>query len=103
MLYRQPAVAGDQLALQDGTYDWSVVANAEALDAAAADGWHLTPADAKGAHEAAQAEQEAEAPVDDTPPTRAELEAKAHDLGLKFDGRWGDKKLADAIASALKD
>ena len=41
-------------------------------------------------------------PADDAPPTRAELEAKATELGLKWDGRWGDKRLSDAIAAALK-
>lgn len=99
MLYRQPAVGRDALALQDGAYDWSTVADAAGLDAALSEGWHLTPADA---NEAAQAAQQPEEPADDAPPTRAELEAKAADLGLKFDGRWGDKKLADAIAAALK-
>lgn len=100
MLYRQPATSSDALALQDGAYDWRIVADDAGMDAAMADGWHLTPSEAKAAQEA---EQEPEAPVDDTPPTRAELEAKAHELGIRFDGRWGDKKLYDAIAAALKD
>ena len=39
---------------------------------------------------------------DDAPPTRAELEQKAAELGIKFDGRWGDKRLGEAIAAALK-
>jgi hypothetical protein len=34
-------------------------------------------------------------------PTRAELEAKAFELGIKFDKRLGDKKLAAAIEKAL--
>jgi hypothetical protein len=41
-------------------------------------------------------------PADDAPPTRAELEAKAAEMGLKFDGRTSDRKLAQAIADALK-
>ena len=35
-------------------------------------------------------------------PSRADLEAKAAEIGLKFDGRTPDKKLAAAIAAASK-
>lgn len=34
-------------------------------------------------------------------PTREELEQKATELGLKFDGRTSDKRLAALIAEAL--
>lgn len=40
--------------------------------------------------------------TDSAPPTRAELEAKATELGLKFDGRTSDKTLATKIQSALE-
>jgi hypothetical protein len=40
-------------------------------------------------------------PDDDAPPTREELEAKAVELGLKFDGRTSDRKLGLMIAEAL--
>ena len=40
---------------------------------------------------------------DNAPPTRDELERKARELGIKFDGRWGDRRLADAIEAKLKD
>ena len=40
-------------------------------------------------------------PDDDAPPTRAELESKATELGLKFDGRTSDRKLGLMIAEAL--
>lgn len=59
---------------------------------ALADGWHETASAALAAAE----------PADDAPPTREELEAKATELGVKFDGRWGDKRLSDAIAAKLK-
>lgn len=39
---------------------------------------------------------------DNAPPTRAELETQAKSMGIKFDGRISDKKLLDAIESALK-
>ena len=41
------------------------------------------------------------APEDDAPPTRAELEAKATELGIKFDGRTKDKKLGQLIQDRL--
>lgn len=41
-------------------------------------------------------------PADDAPVTRAELEQKARELGLKFDGRTTDKRLGDMIAAKLK-
>ena len=40
-------------------------------------------------------------PQDDAPPTREELEAKATELGIKFDGRTKDKKLGQLIQDKL--
>jgi hypothetical protein len=40
-------------------------------------------------------------PEDDAAPTRAELEAKAKELGIRFDGRTGDKKLGQLIQDRL--
>ena len=40
---------------------------------------------------------------DDAPPTRAELEAKANELGIRFDGRTKDKKLGQLIADRLAE
>ena len=62
------------------------------------------------AEAAAQAEPQAEpqavevvdtVPEDDAPPTREELEAKAKELGIRFDGRTGDKKLGQLIQDRL--
>lgn len=39
--------------------------------------------------------------VDDAPPTREELEIKATELKIKFDGRFSDRKLAQLISEAL--
>lgn len=92
MLYR----AGSGVVV-DGSACAALVVHGEAEQAAAlADGWGFT-LDAATAATAAP-----EVPADDAPPTRAELEAKATELGLKWDGRWGDKRLSDAIAAALK-
>ena len=38
---------------------------------------------------------------DDAAPTRAELEAKATELGIRFDGRTKDKKLGQLIQDRL--
>ena len=40
--------------------------------------------------------------TDDVPPTRAELEAKAAELGLKVDGRWSDRRLMAELTKALE-
>ena len=50
----------------------------------------------------AAAPVEADAPDEDAPPTRAELEAKATELGIPFNGRTSDKKLSGLIATALQ-
>jgi hypothetical protein len=80
-----------------------------------AEGWCTSKADALGAKSAdakppvpvAAADAPAiDAPAldvsdDDAPPTRAELEAKAAELGIKVDKRWSDKTLAERIESLL--
>jgi len=56
----------------------------------------------------AQAKAQAEKPVEtsvpdeNAPPTRKELEAKATELGIPFNGRTSDKKLSGLIATALQ-
>jgi hypothetical protein len=55
----------------------------------------------------AKAEAAAVVPVvqadEDAPPTRAELEAKATELGIRFDGRTRDKKLGQLIQDRLSE
>lgn len=41
--------------------------------------------------------------IEDAPPTRAELEAKATELKIRFDGRTKDKKLGQLIQDRLTD
>jgi hypothetical protein len=50
---------------------------------------------------AAKVVQIVEVPEDDAPPTRAEMEAKATELGIRFDGRTKDKKLGQLIQDNL--
>lgn len=46
---------------------------------------------------------QAPVPDDDAPPTRAELEQKARELGVKFDGRTTDGALLRRINAAMKE
>lgn len=85
-LYR----AGGAEKLDAGMFTTVLVLDAEQQAARLADGWHET-------QEAALAAKQA----DEDKPTRAELEQKASELKLKFDGRTTDKKLGDLIAAKL--
>jgi len=80
-----------------GTYSYKGVQDADEHASALADGWFATLPEAIEGKPT-----EAPAPAADAPPTRAELEQKATELGIKFDGRTGDKKLAEAIAAKVK-
>jgi len=60
------------------------------------------------AEQAAAAEAKAQEvvdiePADDAAPTREELEAKATELGIRFDGRTKDKKLGQLIQDRLSE
>lgn len=48
-------------------------------------------------------EPEPESVDDETAPTREELEAKATELGIRFDGRTKDKKLGQLIQDRLSE
>lgn len=75
-----------------GTFDYKGISTQEQFDAALTDGWLASYAEL---YEQPQAD-------DSAPPTRAELEQKAKELGIKFDGRTSDKKIGELIAQALK-
>lgn len=94
-LYRMPGREPHELG---GITSMLVHSQAE-LDAQLADGWFASAPEAKAAFDAAQKKP----PSDDEPPTREELETKAAELGLKFDGRTSDKKLRDMIAAAIEE
>lgn len=83
MLYK----VGGPHDIHGGAFDTLLVGDAGALEAALADGWHETTT-------------QAAAPVEE-PPTRAELEQKAEELGIKPDGRWSDKRLAAEIEAKM--
>lgn len=56
---------------------------------------------AKAQAQAPAVEIASEIPDDNAAPTRAELEAKATELGIRFDGRTKDKKLGQLIQDRL--
>lgn len=95
----------------------TLIVDDEAGEAAAlVDGWFVTTDEATAAAEAdraakaqALADAEAKAIADAqaaadavAKPTRAELEQKATELGLTFDGRTSDRKLGELIAAAVE-
>jgi hypothetical protein len=107
MLYR----AGGVEQIHDGRFSTLIVADEQALNAALADGWFLTTPEAVAADEAvkqlaatAAAEKAAAeiATLKAAPPTRPEMEQKATELGVKFDGRTSDRKLLAMIEAALE-
>ena len=89
----------------NGTYDFTGVVDAEDLAKKLADGWYPS---IEAAVEAKKPQQKPVEPVsspvldDNAPPTRNELESKATELGIKFDGRYSDKRLSQLIEEALK-
>lgn len=100
MLYK----AGGPHDIHGGKFDTHIVHDVDELDTALAGGWHKTTPEAKAA--AAKPVSTAAAsstaiPDDNAPPTRAELEQKARELGIDFATNIGDKKLAERIDAAL--
>jgi hypothetical protein len=84
-----------------GTYDFTGVNNAEELEAKLKEGWFSSLPEAiepKKVEPIVEVTKE----HDVNPPTRKELEEKATELGIKFDGRFSDKKIAQLIEDALK-
>ena len=95
LVYKSP---GSQYGPEGKTYSWAGVKTQEELDGKLADGWHLTMSEAITPK---QTEIKVEIPEDTSEPTRSELEEKATQLGLKFDGRTPDGKLGQKIVDAL--
>lgn len=109
MLYR----AGGAEPIHGGHFSTLIVSDEAEEGAALADGWFVATDEAAEADRVAKAKalEEAEAAaiasaqavVDaNAQPTRAELEQKATELGLPFDGRTSDRKLRDLIAAAIE-
>ena len=82
-----------------GFYDHTPVENEAEYEAALKAGWFATMPEALAPP--APADNNA-SPDDNAPPTRAELEAKAKELGIEFSPNIGDKKLLERIQAALE-
>jgi hypothetical protein len=80
-----------------GSYDYTQAVSQEHFDTLLTRGWFPSYAEAKiGKIEAPEVIDEV------SPPTREELEDKARELGVSFNARTSDKKLAERIAEALE-
>ena len=118
LVYRAP---GSSQHSSGGRYRYRGAANQAEYDALLAEGWHSTilaavvaAGDRAFAHNRkpagllakARAKLAEQAPVvkaeDDAPATRVEMEAKAIELGIKFDGRTTDARLLAKITEALR-
>lgn len=78
-----------------GAYDFAAANDQEELDAKLADGWFTTLPEAINAHDKPAVKS------DGAPPTRAELETKAKELGIKFTSKTTDAELGSSITKAL--
>lgn len=81
--------------------DYKLVSDDKEYDSALSDGWFHGVLEAKGPKKV-EVKEEVKAPEDKSAPTRHEMELKAKELGIKFDGRTSDAKLLKMIADHLK-
>jgi hypothetical protein len=103
ILYRTP---GPHKKPRAGTYAYTGAADLNEFDALTAKGWFPSYEEAAASKMASKIVAAAEA-LDDaldtvSPATRDELEAKAKELGVSFNARTSDKKIAERIAEALE-
>lgn len=87
---------GGQHHCKGGMYQYMSVQSDDELEVAIADGWFMSI-------DEAMAEAHNEESLDDVPPTREEMEIKARELDLKFDGRTSDRKLLEMINAAISE
>lgn len=118
MVYRCP---GANFGPNGTTYDSLGVDDEEQLRASLINGWEKSLIEAVSNYldagkrdesvvdvmpgvDAGHAEEGNEADQGDanSPPTREELEQKANELGIKFDGRTTERKLLEKIEEALR-
>jgi len=88
MVYKVP---GKTLGNGGITFDYEIASDEESEQSLIKDGFYST----------LQAAIDGDIPSDESQPNREELEAKATELGLKFDGRTSDRKLGVLISEAL--
>ena len=103
IMYRVP---GPHKKPRGGTYKTTGAADKAEFDELLKKGWFPSYEEAAAGKIAGKIIEAAEAfedAVDEmSAPTRDELETKAKELGVSFNGRTSDKKLAERIAEALE-
>ena len=103
IMYRTP---GPHKKPRGGTYAYRGAADQAEFDALKAKGWFASYEEAVAGKHAAKIVEAADAfqdAIDEvSEPTRDELETKAKELGVSFNARTSDKKLAERIAEALE-
>jgi hypothetical protein len=113
MVYRSPATKPHNTCVDrktGKTYEHKVVDGASEadeqseVDQALESGWFGSPAEAIAASEIPVLTETVNTsiPSDDAPPTRAELEEKANELGVVFDSKMKDKTLLKKIKQAIE-
>lgn len=85
MLYK----LGNHIEIEGSRFEYAIVEEAE-VDTKLKEGWHLTTTEAKKVDS-----------NNDGDITRDELEFKAKELGIKFDGRMSDRNLLAKIEEKL--
>jgi len=107
LVYRSP---GTHRGPSGKSFDCRGVKSQEEMDAKLASGWFRTLAEAVNPETNAinSIKTEPAAPEiiqeeENRPPTRAELDQKATELGIKLDGRIGDKRLLILINEKLNE
>lgn len=107
LVYKCP---GEHHAHDGATYKYKSASSQEELEKLCADDWHDSLVKAVEAFKAPEVEvKEPEIVVEEdqsqanknAPPTREEMEVKAKELGIKFDGRTSDAKLLKLINASL--
>lgn len=89
MLYKVGGTSPQQV--QEGVVGTMIVNDVSEEDDAAEDGWHRTTIEAFDADKSSKSE-----PAEESQ-SRTDLEKKAASLGLQYDGRISDKKLAALV------
>lgn len=104
IVYKTP---GPHKRPRGGTYAYCGAKDKAEFDALIAKGWAASYEEAvagKRANEIIATAEAFEDAIDEvSEPTRDELETKAKELGVSFNGRTSDKKLAERIAAKLED
>ena len=77
----------------------------DALQAALADGWHVSLLEAAEAflRKPEPVREPEQTPADNAPPTRDEMLEQAKRINLKVDRRWNDETLLNAIVAKMKE